>query len=931
MKPNFCKKVRSVFMTLICLLFVAITARATTYYVDSVAGLDTNSGTSPTTPWKGTLTNNPNSMINNFVFQPGDQVLFKRGCSWTGMFHMLGNGSSTAPLVVDAYGTGPAPIINGAGAPQTILIYNKQYVTIQNLEITNDAATVGNRNGITIQYGSAGVYSGLKILNNDIHNIKAHTDTSFNAQSNAAIYIQIQDASVGVLLDSLLIQGNDLHDLRTTGIFQKAPSYYRGNPQFWATNEIIRDNIIDKTGSDGIVLMGAMAPIIEYNAVYDAGINSDGFASLGGMWSSYSCQDALFQFNEVARIHNADPLHFSDDAQAFDCDLGATGNNIFQYNYTHDNAGGVLIMMWEQVAKTVIYRYNLSVNDDRQTNAGTQLPINPIPGINTAYIYNNVFYSTLPLGYKLQDKPASYFYNNIFDVASAVYPSQTNFSNNCYFGHTPDVNDPYKVVADPKFVGPLTTVGGDDFGATTTDIFKLQPSSPCINAGKSITTPVGNGGFDFWGNPLYAGTYADIGAHEVVGGSNPPPAPVTFTDDPASASVVYTGAGWTHTADSLYYNSTKSVSSVVGNSVKFTFTGRNVSLFGRKGPAYGKMSVVIDTGAPVVIDCYWALDLYRTELFRATGLGNSSHSATVTVAAKNASSTANSVAIDYFQQMPVDPVALPIASQFDLPANGTYTGTWSYTPTDLTKFYGGTRAFSQTVGDTASFTFSGTGVRLYGSKASTLGKLSMSIDGGPATVVNCFQPSTGDKYDYLAKFYEINGLASGTHTLLATVATKDPASSGNGVSLDLMEALVGGAPTEVIMDDTDGTAAGVSTIGAWTSSTFTPGYYGADYINDGNIAKGTKSVRFRPTLPSTGTYEVFAWWTAGTNRASNVPIDIVSASGTTTVVVNQQLTGSQWVSLGTYSFNAGTTGSVLIRTTGTNGYVVADAVRFLKP
>lgn len=922
------KTVWSLAVTMFGLSLLTAAARATNYYIDSIAGVDTNNGTSTGTPWK-TLTK-----VNSITFLPGDNVLFKRGGSWTGNLHLLGNGSSTAPLVVDAYDSGPAPLIAGGGGPQAIEIWNKQYVTIQNLEITNDAATAGNRNGILIAFTTtAGVYSGIKILNNDIHNVRAHTDTSLNAQSNAAIFIRIQDNSVGARIDNLLIQGNYLYDLRTGGIFQKAPSYYNGHPEFWATNEVIRDNIIDKTGSDGIVIMGAMAPLIENNAAFECGINSDGFASLGGMWSSYFCQDPLFQFNEVGRTYNADPANFSSDAQAFDCDLGATGNNIFQYNYTHDNAGGVLIMMWEQVAKTVIYRYNLSVNDDRQTNAGTQLPINPILGINSAHVYNNVFYSTRALGYKLKDNPASLFYNNIFHVTSAIYPSQTNFSNNCYFGHVPDVNDPYRVLADPKFVGPLTAVGGDFFGATTTDIFKLQSSSPCINAGKNITAPISNGGIDFWGNPLYAGGYADIGIHEVVGGSNPPPAAVTFTDDPASTSVIYTGSGWTHTADSLYYNNTKSVSPTVGNSVQYTFTGTNVSIFGRKGPAYGKINISIDGGAPVLIDCYWALDLYRKELFRASGLSNSgSHTVAVTIATKNVSSTANSIAIDYFQQMPVDPGALPLVAQYDIPANGIFVGTWSYTPTDLSKFYGGTRASSSTVGNSMSFTFTGNGVRLYGSKASTLGKLSITIDGGAATLVNCFQPSTADKYDYLAKLYEINGLSStGTHTLVATVATKDAASSGNSVSLDLFEVLTGGAsaPVDVIMDDT--TSPGVTLTGAWTASTFTPGYYGAGYINDGNIAKGSKSVRFRPTLPTAGTYEVFAWWTAGTNRASNVPIDIISTSGTTTVTVNQQLNGSQWVSLGTYAFDAGTGGSVLIRNTATNGYVMADAVRFLKP
>lgn len=42
------------------------------------------------------------------------------------------------------------------------------------------------------------------------------------------------------------------------------------------------------------------------------------------------------------------------------------------------------------------------------------------------------------------------------------------------------------------------------------------------------------------------------------------------------------------------------------------------------------------------------------------------------------------------------------------------------------------------------------------------------------------------------------------------------------------------------------------------------------------------------------------------------------------------MSGGQWVPLGTYSFAAGTGGSLLIRTELTNGYVVADAVRFVR-
>lgn len=49
-----------------------------------------------------------------------------------------------------------------------------------------------------------------------------------------------------------------------------------------------------------------------------------------------------------------------------------------------------------------------------------------------------------------------------------------------------------------------------------------------------------------------------------------------------------------------------------------------------------------------------------------------------------------------------------------------------------------------------------------------------------------------------------------------------------------------------------------------------------------------------------------------------------------TVSVDQRSNGGQWVLLGTYDFSAGTTGGVLIRTTGTSGHVIVDAVGFVE-
>ena len=48
-----------------------------TYYVDP-SGNDTNNGTSPASPWKSI------AKVNATTFMPGDQILFKRGGTWSG-------------------------------------------------------------------------------------------------------------------------------------------------------------------------------------------------------------------------------------------------------------------------------------------------------------------------------------------------------------------------------------------------------------------------------------------------------------------------------------------------------------------------------------------------------------------------------------------------------------------------------------------------------------------------------------------------------------------------------------------------------------------------------------------------------------------------------------------------------------------------------
>ena len=130
---------------------------------------------------------------------------------------------------------------------------------------------------------------------------------------------------------------------------------------------------------------------------------------------------------------------------------------------------------------------------------------------------------------------------------------------------------------------------------------------------------------------------------------------------------------------------------------------------------------------------------------------------------------------------------------------------------------------------------------------------------------------------------------------------------------------------EIIIDNDDGQ---YGETGDWQASTHTSGYYGSDYHHDKNNQKGTKTARFTPDIPEAGDYQVHIYYASANDRATNTPVDIYHAGITATVTVNQRVNGDMWNFLDTYDFDAGTSGYVEIRTDGTDGYVIADAVRF---
>ena len=133
----------------------------------------------------------------------------------------------------------------------------------------------------------------------------------------------------------------------------------------------------------------------------------------------------------------------------------------------------------------------------------------------------------------------------------------------------------------------------------------------------------------------------------------------------------------------------------------------------------------------------------------------------------------------------------------------------------------------------------------------------------------------------------------------------------------------------IVLDDTQAEATGT-----WVRSDYSQPFVGEGYLHDGNTDQGAKSIRFTPKLPRSGRYEVRIAYPAYGNRATNTPVTIHTSRGSKAVRVNQQVTppiDELFLSLGTFPFDArDATAGVEIRNDNADGYVVVDAVQFIR-
>ncbi len=497
-----------------------------TFFVDARRGNDRNNGLSEGEAWQSL------ARVNGETFRPGDRVLFKAGEHYLGQLKPQGAGALEAegarPILFSRYGEGAAPSIDGEGkVPAAVHLYNIEFVELEDLAVTNTGAErQARRTGVRVEIADYGTARGIALRRLHIHDVNGSLVKKEGGGTGIGLTNGGNERKSR--FDGLTIEDCHIERCARNGI--TGGGYWRRDQWHPNLNVVIRRNLLEGVPGDGIVPIGCDGALVEHNVMRDCPSLLPSGDPAAGIWP-WSSDNTVIQFNEVSD-HKA-PW----DGQGFDADWNCRGT-IIQYNYSHDNEGGFLLVCNDGNAGPPasignvgsIIRYNISVNDGIRavpTHAGVFSPLMHITGpVKDTKIYNNLIISPpKPPGdvdrtlVKMENWGGPWpentlFANNIFDVSEETSWDEgkaagTRFSSNLWNG--PFVNLPGEAVgiqAPPRYAAPPPTAPA---GINNLEGYKLAAGSPAIDAGTLVEN---HGGRDFWGRPVPTGGRVDIGPGE---------------------------------------------------------------------------------------------------------------------------------------------------------------------------------------------------------------------------------------------------------------------------------------------------------------------------------------------------------------------------------------------------------------------------------
>lgn len=485
-------------------------------------------------PW------NTLSAVDATTFSAGDQILLRRGTTCNGALTPLGSGTSSSPIVIDAYGAGAQPIVDGGMNVAAVQLVGQQGWEINNLEVVG-----GNNYGVNIAGTAANTaYTHFRLTNLNVHG--AHY-VSTTVNDSGEVFITI--GNNGESINDVFIDGVAAHDSTVNdGIYIDAGTPFNTATPVLGNNITIQNSTVYNVYGMGMTLFVVSNGMMQNNVVHNTGQCPPnpgcGSGTPGGLMDLY-CHTCTMQNNEVYADQDWSPW----DGGDYDIDVWNT-NNIVQYNYGHDSIGYCMSVFTANgvVSSNHILRYNVCSNNERLANSpdpgeifmndSTGGPSGTFDGVE---IYNNTFYwNPATPGPAFNTANASFsgtnpnfFKNNIiYSTVPWLIETTADFAldNNIYWtiGAAPDWNingadytslaayqsatgqEAHSFYTDPLLNTPDYHTVGRPVAA-----FTPMSGSPALGAGANVCSGIAGcsmGTQDFWGNPLPANSGYNIGA-----------------------------------------------------------------------------------------------------------------------------------------------------------------------------------------------------------------------------------------------------------------------------------------------------------------------------------------------------------------------------------------------------------------------------------
>lgn len=792
----------------------------TTYYLDSSAQ-DGGTGLSEESAFDSL------DDINGISFAAGDKILIKAGSEFAGQLYPKGSGSAEAPIVIDMYGEGEKPLIDGDGrysnAPtwkdngpfgeegSAVYLCNQSYWEINNLQVTNWSDTGGDkeRSGIRVEAYGGGTYEHIHIKDCDIFDIRGYNGqdciwqvpapggtpfygsrtTHRTGGINLVSYTMrdltnaTSSSTAGSVIDEeptifndVLIEDNTIENCYANGITTTNVRGELDNRAYRHTNVVIRNNEVRNVQRAGIIPLYTSGCLVEHNLVDTFQQTLAGYGC--GIWCDRA-NDMVFQYNEVCNGRN------TMDGMAFNLD-DMTENGIIQYNYSHNNVGGgvMLHIRTNSYNRNNTVRYNLSVNDTANYSAHQAVIVCVGEGANTkiqnARVYNNTFINNNSV-HPVYKGDQILFENNIFYFPNAGMESRndaydiganTSFKNNVFAGvHSSSEpqntgNNSGNISVD---VSPLAgTFYGSESLEEAMEMAKLVHDSAALNVG--IASAVDGVTQDFYGNAavsnngtVNAGIYNGTSVDEIPDKGNPDLQPGEGSDEEPSEddynveyveaedSRVNKSTGYQLVSNSQGHGNTHIFYSGTGTFVEYTFTGKAISVYTKTGPGAGTIEILIDGKSVGVDDQYTAIQQFNKRAFTVVFEEQGTHTIRLeNNGLANPSSTGNSFNIDCFKVFTEKDDNANLSS-LSYTLNGQTTVIEDFSQ-DITEY-----EVTLPEGTTGTISLSGTAA----SETSNVQSEAVEIADGKAEAVLTVTAENGDTKDYTVRF-KVEGISTVT-------------------------------------------------------------------------------------------------------------------------------------------------------------------------